>query len=186
MITVKLVPHNILYAERMSQLTSAPEVKDALGLSDEQVSLEGTKGFIDFILKQEEESKQYSRMMLNEENKLIGVITLKELDHIAKTSHIGTWIGHEFWGRGYNELAKEEILHIGFTELGLDYVFAGAKLVNVRSQKAQEKLAYIKLDIAAEFPLEHMKLEEQTGAACILNVIEKTTFLDWYENRGRG
>jgi RimJ/RimL family protein N-acetyltransferase len=179
-ITVKLVPHNLQYATRMSQLSSAMEVKDALGLSDEQVSLEGTQGFIQFIVEQEAEGKQYSRMIINEENELIGVITLKELDNVAKTSHIGTWIGHEFWGKGYNELAKLEILHTGFTELGLEYVFAGAKLINIRSQKAQEKLPYMKIDVAAEFPLEHKKLEEQTSAPCILNVIEKATFLDWY------
>jgi RimJ/RimL family protein N-acetyltransferase len=180
MATVKLVRHNITYAEVMSRLSAAPEVKDALGLSDEQVSLEGTKGFTQFILEQEEKGKQYSRVILNEDDELIGVITLKELDHVAKTSHIGTWIGHEFWGKGYNEEAKKKILHTGFTKLGLEYVFAGAKLLNIRSQKAQEKLPYMRIDVATEFPLEHKKLEEQTSAPCVLNMIEKATFLEWY------
>ena len=104
----------------MSALSSAPLVKDALGLSDEQTTLEGTIGFIEFILEQERLGKQYSRVILDEIGNLIGVITLKDIDNINKTSHIGTWIGHHYWGKGYNLLAKREILYRAFTEMKLD------------------------------------------------------------------
>lgn len=62
----------------------------------------------------------------------------------------------------------------------LEYVFAGAKLSNIRSQKAQEKLPYVRIDVEKEFPLEHEKLETQVNVPCILNVIEKATFMEWY------
>ena len=168
----------------MSSLSSAPQVKDALGLTDDQTSLEGTIDFIEFIQVQERLGKQYSRVILDETENLIGVITLKDIDSINKTCHIGTWIGHQYWGKGYNALAKSEILYIAFTVLDLEYVFAGAKLSNIRSQKAQEKLPYIRIGVQLEFPEEHSKLESQVNSPCILNVIEREMFLNWYpENK---
>jgi RimJ/RimL family protein N-acetyltransferase len=180
MVKVLLVPHQIKYAKAMSSLSAVPQVKDALGLSNDQTSLEGTIDFIEFILEQEKLGKQYSRVILNEDEHLIGVITLKDINETNKTSHIGTWIGHQYWGRGYNSLAKSEILYTAFTVLNLEKIYAGAKLSNIRSQKAQEKLPYIRIGVQTEFPVEHKKLESQVKAPCILNVIEKDMFLKWY------
>lgn len=136
----------------MSSQSSVPQVKNALGLSDEQTSLNGTIDFIKFILKQEKLGKQYSRVILNEEGNLSGVITLKDINQTDKSSHIGTWIGYQYWGKGYNQSAKAKMLHTAFTILDLEYVFAGAKLTNIRSQKAQEKLPYIRIGAEKEFP----------------------------------
>ncbi|WP_081755933.1 GNAT family N-acetyltransferase [Paucisalibacillus sp. EB02] len=177
---VKLIPHDKKYAKAMSALSSSRHVKDALGLSDEQTSIEGTKQFIEFIRKQEKLGKQYSRCIINDHDKLIGVITLKDIDMDNKTCHIGTWIGQPYWGQGYNESAKAEILYVAFHEFNLEYVFAGAKVSNIRSQKAQEKLPYIRLQVENEFPAEHKKLENQVKSRCMLNVIEREDFLNWY------
>ena len=179
---ISLVPHNKSYAKSMSLLSTASQVKDALGLTNNQISLEGTIDFIEFILEQEQLGKQYSRAIINENENLIGVITLKDINDTNNTCHIGTWIGHQYWGQGYNALAKSEILFTAFTKLDLKYVFAGAKLSNIRSQKAQEKLPYIRVGVQSEFSDEHKKLELQVNAPCILNVIEKRTFLNWYSD----
>ncbi|QUW22605.1 GNAT family N-acetyltransferase [Sporosarcina sp. Marseille-Q4063] len=179
MSKVSLVPHNKIYAKSMSALSSSPQVKAALGLTNDQTSLEGTIGFIEFIREQERLGKQYSRAILNETENLIGVITLKDIDNINKTSHIGTWIGNQYWGQGYNLLAKREILYKAFTELNLDYVFAGAKTSNIRSMKSQEKLPFMRIEVQKEFPDEHRKLESEVNASCILNVVEKDMFLKW-------
>lgn len=182
MVNVTLVPHDQKYAERMSQLSSAPQVKNALDLPDNQASLEGTKSYIKLITTQQKQGKAYSRVILNEEGLLIGVITLKDINPTEKTCHIGTWIGYEYWGQGYNEVAKAQIFHIAFEELDLDYVFAGANRVNIRSQKAQEKLPYMSLHVADEFPHELRKLEYQVQAPCVLHVVRRDDFLTWYNN----
>jgi len=183
MVTIVLAPHQLKYAEAISTLSSAPEIRDALGLSAEQTSREGTEGFITFIQEQENEGKQYSRVILDDQENVIGVITLKELNPLKKTGHLGTWIGYPYWGKGFNEAAKRKILYTAFTDLDLDIVFAGAKQKNGRSQRAQEKLPYIKCHVEKEYPEDHMNLEAQVGEACILNVIEKETFLKWYHNK---
>src|SRR5690625_6208451 len=92
----------------MSSLSSAPQVKNALGLTNDQTSLEGTIDFIEFIREQERLGKQFSRAILDQSENFIGVITLKDIDNVNKTSHIGTWIGHQYWGKGYNLLAKKD------------------------------------------------------------------------------
>src|SRR5690625_4088058 len=92
---VILVPHQLKYAKEMSILSSTPQVKDALGLEEEHTTLEGTIDFIEFIIEQEKLGKQYSRCILNEDEKLIGVITLKDIDRVNRICHIGTWIGQD-------------------------------------------------------------------------------------------
>ena len=183
MIKVELVNHHLKYAERMSQLSSDEKVKQALNLTDAQCSLKGTKSFIEYIRIQEKIGTQYSRVILNEKDELIGVITLKDIDLDRKIAHIGTWIGSAYWGKGYNELAKEEILKHAFLKLKLDYVFAGAAIHNIRSQKAQEKLPYMKLHVDHLFPAELKKIEHETQSKCILNVIEKEDFLNYIESK---
>ena len=110
------------------------------------------------------------------------MITLKDIDRIHNRCHIGTWIGYPYWGKGYNAMAKTEILHIAFSKFRLKNVFAGAKRENIRSQKAQEKLTYIRIGVEKEFPEEHRKLEAQAEAPCILNVIERQRFMAWYRS----
>ncbi|REB05180.1 N-acetyltransferase [Sporosarcina sp. BI001-red] len=180
MLKCSLVPHDKSYAKSMSSLTSAPKVKGALGLTDEQTSLEGTLSFIEFVQEQEKIGKQYSRVILDETGELIGVITLKDIEPTKKTCYIGTWIGHPYWGKGFNALAKSEILYTAFTLFDLDYVFAGAKLSNIRSQKAQEKLPYIRIDVQTEFLDNLINMELQLNEPCMLNVIERKMFMNWY------
>lgn len=74
------------------------------------------------------------------------------------------------------------MLYIAFHHLGLEYVFAEARKVNIRSQKAQIKLPYMSIGVEKEFPKEHRKLENQEGVPCVLNVVRKNHFIDWYEN----
>ena len=183
MIEVKLVKHNQAYAEEMSRLTSDIRVKDALGLNDKQVSLEGAREYIDFILYEEEHKKQLSRVILNEEDRLIGVITLKSISPYRRTAHIGTWIGADYWGEGYNQLAKQKMLDIAFYELGLEYVFAGATVQNIRSQKAQQKLPYMLIDVGDKFPDELEKIEAETLSDCILNMVTKESYLKYRSDR---
>lgn len=175
MKSIKLVPHREEFGEEIYRLSSAPAVKEALGLPDGTV--EDTKRFIRRVMAEEGEGKTLPRVILNEENRLVGLTDLMFIDHHKKSCHIGTWIGHEYWGQGYNEASKLAILRIAFEELELERVFAGARVVNLRSQKAQAKLPFIRQHVESEFPEEHEALEKKEKQPCILNVFEKTAFM---------
>ncbi len=180
---ITFIKHSEQYAKEIARLTSDPLVKDALGLSDEETSLAGTKKFIRYVQRQEAIQAQYSRVIFNDRHQLIGVITLKAIDAHDKTAHIGTWIGSAFWGLGYNEEAKEKILHIAFSELGLRRVFAGATVSNIRSQKAQQKLPYMTINVGHIYPAELKRIKDETNSDCILNVVLKEDFLHYYETK---
>lgn len=183
MVSITLKKHDRNYTEVISSLTSNPLVQNALGLNWQQVSINGTRDYIDFIQGEERMGKQLSRVIFNEKQELIGIITLKSIDRRSKTAHIGTWIGADYWGQGYNELAKEELFKIAFLELELDLVFAGAKLSNRRSIAAQNKLPYITIDVGVKYPDDLHKIEEETGESCILNVVKRNDFLSYLANK---
>ncbi|WP_211655385.1 GNAT family N-acetyltransferase [Planococcus alpniumensis] len=171
---VKLVAHKDEFCEEIFRLSSVPGVKDALGLPDG--TLDDTIRFSRLVREEEKAGTRIARVILNEHAQLVGLTDLMFIDHAKKSCHIGTWIGQEYWGQGFNEASKVEILKIAFEELGLSRVFAGARTVNIRSQKAQEKLPFISLNVEGEFPEEHQALENKEKQPCILHVFRKEDF----------
>ncbi|MGE7624552.1 GNAT family N-acetyltransferase [Viridibacillus sp. NPDC096237] len=177
---IRLIPHDVMYAEKISPLISSKLVKSALGMNDYQTSVSGVLNFIRGMQLAERENQQLSRVIINSAFEIVGVTTLKEIDHEKKLCHIGTWIAEPFWGLGYNEQAKEQILLLAFNRFNLDYVFAGARVENIRSQKAQAKLPYMTLSVEEDFPEELKKIERQEKTLCVLNVIKRDDFQAWY------
>lgn len=176
---VTLVPLDLRYANVIFKLSSDSHVKNALGIKVEKI--EDTKAFLLFAIEEERQKRSLSRMIVNEENEIIGLTTLKHINYEKKQSHIGSWLGYPYWGKGYNEAAKKEIFKIAFLELQLTYVFAGAKTNNIRSLKAQEKLPYISLHVENKFPDEHAALEKEVKSLCSLHVVSREKFLNWSE-----
>ncbi|AWC33777.1 GNAT family N-acetyltransferase [Bacillus cytotoxicus] len=176
---VTLLPLDLQYAEIIFTLSSDAQVKNALGIKVEKI--EDTKAFLLFAIEEERQKKSLSRMIVNEENEIIGLTTLKHINYEKKQSHIGSWLGYPYWGKGYNEAAKKEIFKIAFLDLQLTYVFAGAKKANIRSLKAQEKLPYISLHVEDRFPDEHSALEKEVKSSCVLHVVSREKFLNWLD-----
>lgn len=181
---VTLLPLDLRYANVIFELSSDPHVKNALGIKVEKI--EDTKAFILFALEEERKNHSLSRVIINEKNEVIGLTTLKHINYAKKQSHIGSWLGYPYWGKGYNAAAKKEIFKIAFLDLQLTYVFAGAKTTNIRSLKAQEKLPYISLHVENKFPDEHAALEKEVKSPCVLHVISHEKFLNWLEVQNEG
>ncbi|MEE6449724.1 GNAT family N-acetyltransferase [Gottfriedia acidiceleris] len=174
-VGVKLVRNDLKYAEQVFRLSSDPGVKDVLGIKVD--SIEDTIRFINYIVQQEIDGKVINRIILNEQGEVVGITSLKHIDRGDGICHIGTWIGVPFWGQGYNEASKIEILKIAFNELKMDYVFAGAKESNNRSRRAQEKLAYMTIGVEKEFPKELTIIEQEAKTKCVLNVVKREDFV---------
>ncbi|OES46645.1 GNAT family N-acetyltransferase [Domibacillus iocasae] len=171
---LELKPHSLTYADRIFTLTSAPEVKNALGLHVDTV--DNTIDFLQAVMQEEMNGKTVSRAIFNEEEELIGITTLMFIDQTKKSCSLGTWIGHEYWGHGYNMASKYAILRIAFEELGLERVFIGSRLANKRSQNAQKKLPFITWHVEADYPDVHAELEEKEKQPCLLNVVYRADF----------
>ncbi|ADU30292.1 GNAT family N-acetyltransferase [Evansella cellulosilytica] len=100
-----------------------------------------------FMTKQtieaEEIGKTISRTIIDEWGNPIGTINLFDIHENA--GFLGTWIGKNYHGKGYNNLAKEAFFNELFYELNIDRIFMKIRKENVRSLKAAQKLAYVVL-----------------------------------------
>lgn len=79
-------------------------------------------------------------IVLKEDDRVIGAISLKGIDHDHSHAELGYWIGRPFWNNGYATEAGKAILNFAFQELGLYRVHAHHLSRNPSSGRVLEKL----------------------------------------------
>ncbi|TDQ33754.1 GNAT family N-acetyltransferase [Aureibacillus halotolerans] len=97
------------------------------------------KGLLDL----EDEGAAYPRVILDERGCPIGMILL--YDVMDGVGFLSTWIGKEFFGKGYNAPAKEAFFQELFVEYGIDTILVKINQQNTRSRKASAKMPYLTL-----------------------------------------
>ncbi|MFJ2042514.1 Protein N-acetyltransferase, RimJ/RimL family [Paenibacillus sp. ov031] len=95
------------------------------------------------VIDEEEQNTCISRTILNELGHPIGTIDLYHMEH--KTGFLATWIGAPYFGKGYNQRAKEAFFAELFLQREIETVFLKIRKQNIRSKKAVGKLPYVKL-----------------------------------------
>ncbi|HET7657371.1 MAG TPA: GNAT family N-acetyltransferase [Bacillales bacterium] len=100
-----------------------------------------------FLTKQtieaEELGEMISRTILDEWGNPIGTINLYDIQNSA--GFLGTWIGSPYFGKGYNQKAKDAFFTELFFDRNIETIFMRINKENIRSQKAAEKLPYNQL-----------------------------------------
>ncbi|WP_368506014.1 GNAT family N-acetyltransferase [Alkalihalophilus sp. As8PL] len=100
-----------------------------------------------FLTKQtieaEERGELISRTIVDEWGEPIGTINL--FDVANQSGFLGTWIGKPYFGKGYNQLAKDAFFDELFFQCEIQTVFMRIRKENIRSHKAAEKLPYTTL-----------------------------------------
>ncbi|HEX2086532.1 MAG TPA: GNAT family N-acetyltransferase [Solirubrobacteraceae bacterium] len=81
----------------------------------------------------------------------IGVIGLGDWSLRDRRAVVGTWLGRPYWGTGANAEAKALVAALAFGPLRLGRLGAYAALGNERSQRALEKLGYVREGVLREF-----------------------------------
>lgn len=92
------------------------------------------------LMEEEELGTVISRTIVSDFGQPIGTINLFDVENGA--GFLGTWIGTQFQGLGYNKKAKEQFLEELFFELNIHTVFLRIRKNNVKSIRATEKLRY--------------------------------------------
>jgi ribosomal-protein-alanine N-acetyltransferase len=72
------------------------------------------------------------------ETEIIGWAGLQYLPELDETE-VGFLLARPFWGKGYATEAAQASLHLGFTDLDLDYIIALVHPDNLASQRVIEK-----------------------------------------------
>jgi RimJ/RimL family protein N-acetyltransferase len=71
-----------------------------------------TENYVKKVINEERAGKTVSRVIFDEYSDVIAITTLMFIDQKKKSCHIGTWIGYDYWGKGYNQALKIAILAI--------------------------------------------------------------------------
>src|SRR6187402_3054152 len=71
-------------------------------------------------------------IVVRDSEDLVGAIGFR-IDRAHHRAELGYWIGVDYWGRGYATEAGTAVLHHGFTDLGLNRVFARHMTMNPAS-----------------------------------------------------
>ncbi|SEQ48871.1 GNAT family N-acetyltransferase [Piscibacillus halophilus] len=96
--------------------------------------------FLNKMMIQEENGELISRTIVDEWDAPIGAITL--YDTQDQMGFLATWIGKPYFGKGYNQYAKDLFLRELFLEKDIEIVFLKVNKVNERSLNAMKKIEY--------------------------------------------
>jgi RimJ/RimL family protein N-acetyltransferase len=93
------------------------------------------------LIVDEHNGKVIARAIVNQFNYPIGMIILWDVDN--GEGFLATWLGEDYWGKGYNEPAKELFLDEIFNDCNIENVYVMIRNHNGRSLKALSKLDYV-------------------------------------------
>jgi RimJ/RimL family protein N-acetyltransferase len=89
------------------------------------------------LMEEEERGEVISRTITDDYGQPIGTINLYDIQDQA--GFLGTWIGHPFQGKGYNQKAKNLFLEELFYQHNINTVFLRINSKNTKSIRAAEK-----------------------------------------------
>jgi RimJ/RimL family protein N-acetyltransferase len=115
-----------------------------------------------FITKQtieaEANGEMISRTIVDEYYNPIGTINLFDIEQCH--GFLATWIGQPYFGKGYNQQAKEQFFDELFYTLGIEGIFMKVRRTNTRSLKAVLKLPYVSSG-NIDFPVIYQKINQE-------------------------
>lgn len=78
----------------------------------------------------------------NSDNSLVGVISLRDIDHEHRLAELSFWIGRPFWGNSYATEAARAVVGHAFTRMELNRLQAFHMVRNEASGKVLRKLGF--------------------------------------------
>jgi RimJ/RimL family protein N-acetyltransferase len=79
---------------------------------------------------------------LKETKKLIGTISLSNINYKNKNAEVGFWLSKKYWGKGLAKETLNLILDFGFKKLHLERIQARVLNKNLRAQKLLKKRGF--------------------------------------------
>ena len=75
---------------------------------------------------------------------VIGITGVLEVSERDRRAVVGTWLGQAYWGTGANAESKALVARLVFEELRMERLGAWADVRNPRSQRALERLGFVR------------------------------------------
>ncbi|MBE4909925.1 GNAT family N-acetyltransferase [Bacillus luteolus] len=124
----------------MFEYTSIPDVSNFVPWETHK-SIEDSYGFINYILKQYEDSKLAPwAIELKENQKVIGTIDFVAWYPQHRRAELGFILSKEHWGKGLIPEAAAKVIEFGFDRMNLNKIKAPCMVENVQSARVLQKL----------------------------------------------
>ena len=95
-----------------------------------------------FIYKSQKDIFNRHFAIIDENNKWIGTISLKNFDNIVKQAELAIVTASDVHGKGYAKRAINEVLMYAFYKLGLNRVYLNVIDENISANKLYEKCGF--------------------------------------------
>jgi RimJ/RimL family protein N-acetyltransferase len=168
---IRLIPFRTEYAADMAELLTDQAVHQYLDLP--LCTTDDCIFYITNAMAMEALGFALHRLILDSNDRLIGGISLVNIDQEEGSAFMGTWLGQAYWGQGYNQAAKMEMLRIAFEQLCLTRIFFVTPREHTRSLRALEKLPCTKVHVNRDYPSLCKRIEYQLGRKIVLSVVTK-------------
>ena len=146
---VAIVPTALEHAPAIQRLASHPDVA-ATTLIPHPYAEDGAVRFIeDIALPGRVAGTEYA-LVIVADGKVVGHISVKNVDRARDEGEIGYWIGRPYWGRGYASEAVRLMVAFAFEELGLRRLYAHVLAHNPASGRVLEKAGFVPVALPAE------------------------------------
>lgn len=129
-------------SERMFALASDPEVTRFFAWSYRRV--QDAEAWIAGLAGRRERGQLLEFAVELRGEGLVGATGLSELARRDRRATIGTWLGRAHWGQGINAESKALVAALAFGPLRMERLTAYASTGNARSQRALERLGFIR------------------------------------------
>lgn len=106
-------------------------------------SVEEMEKMITELLIEEAEKRVIPRVIVNEFDVVVGLITLWDYCPFRREGFLATLIGQDYWGMGYNQIAKDLFFDEVFNTQSLEHIYLLVRNYNERSIAACRKNPFL-------------------------------------------
>jgi ribosomal-protein-alanine N-acetyltransferase len=130
-------------AQRLFELASDPEVTRFFSWGPYERADEAA-AWLETLAPRREDGLALELAIVDRDDWLIGITGVLEVSLRDRRAVVGTWLGSAYWGTGANAASKALVAHLVFGPLRMERLGAWADVRNPRSQRALERLGFVR------------------------------------------
>ena len=130
-------------AKGMLEWMKEPTINQYFRFDSSSVNRDTVEQFIIDAQEKFEKNETYHYAIVDEGNEYLGTVSLKDIDHLAKTAEYAISLRKCAQGKGIGSWATREILRIAFEEKGLHRVYLNVLTKNKMAIKMYKKCGFI-------------------------------------------
>lgn len=130
-------------AQRLFELAGDPEVTRFFSWGPYQEQSEAVS-WLETLPQRRADGIALELAIVDPDDWVIGITGVFEVSRRDRRAIVGTWLGQAYWGTGANAESKALIARLAFGPLRMERLGAWADVRNPRSQRALERLGFVR------------------------------------------